>query len=196
MKLYKKEEKIVNQNRAHRIVLHKIGWVNMIELGDYLTIKDKLNFCMVNKATREFYMKNSVLWLNYYKKNIFADVTQVETFTTISYQCIAHARKLEAEKNMSKERDFKLGLRYILKEQAIRSIISLPDLVSTPYKAIALGVEKMGVTFQPPREKIVEHRENAAEVERLAAIQRPVMRDNLRNRGLIRCYPKYAVTFQ
>lgn len=168
----------------------------MLEVGDYLTVKDRMVMCTVNKNTREYYMKNSVLWLKFYKRTIFNDVTQVETFATISYQCISYARKLEAEKNMSKERDFKLGLRYILKEQAIRSIISLPDLVSTPYKAIALGVEKMGVTYVNPNEKIRQHRENAEEVERLRAINRPIMREELRNRGITRCYPKYAVTFK
>jgi len=79
-------------------------------------VKDRLTLCTVNKATREYYMKNSIIWLNFYKKNIFADVTQIETFSTISYKCISYARELEAEKNMSRERDYKLGLRYILKE--------------------------------------------------------------------------------
>lgn len=114
-KLYEKEKK-PDSDTSNRIVLHEIGWMNMIELGEYLTTKDKLNLCMVNKATRDFYLNNSVLWLRFYKKNIVSDVTQIESFSTISYQCIAYARKILAEQNMSKERDFKLGLRYILKE--------------------------------------------------------------------------------
>lgn len=31
------------------------------------------------------------------------------------------------------ELDFKLGVRFILKEEAIRSVINLPQLVSSPY---------------------------------------------------------------
>lgn len=104
----------------------------------------------MNKNTRDYFSRNSVIWLNFYKKNINPDVTQFESFSTISFECIALARKIEAEKNFSKERDFRLGFRYILKEQAIRSIISLPDLVSTPYKMVALGIEKAGVQFVKP----------------------------------------------
>ena len=141
-------------------------------------------------------MKNSIIWLNFYKKNLFSDVTQVETFSTISYKCISYARELEAEKNMSRERDYKLGLRYILKEQAIKSIITMPDLVSTPYKGIALGVEKLGVKFQKPAEVVALHRKNAIHLDDLRAVRRPIDRPELRPRGIHRCFPQYAVTFE
>lgn len=72
----------------------------------------------------------------------------------------------------------------------------MPDLVSTPYKGIALGVEKLGVKFAKPSEVIDQHRENAVHIDNLRAVRRPIDRPELRPRGIHRCLPQYAVTFE
>jgi len=72
----------------------------------------------------------------------------------------------------------------------------MPDLVSTPYKGIALGVEKLGVKFAKPSEVIDQHRENAVHMDNLRAVRRPIDRPELRPRGIHRCLPQYAVTFE
>jgi hypothetical protein len=109
---------------------------------------------------------------------------------------LAYARKLEAELNISKERDFKLGMRYILKEQAIRSIISLPDLVATPYKGVALGVERLGVTFVKPITMVQNHRAATLEAENIRNAGIGVNIGAARQNRMTRCFPRHAVTFE
>jgi hypothetical protein len=45
-----------DQNKAYRVLFQEINWHNLIHVGEYLTIKDKMTLCTVNKNTREFYM--------------------------------------------------------------------------------------------------------------------------------------------
>lgn len=189
------KEKEEELNEKRRAILVNIGWKNLIEFADYLTMEDKMTLCMVNKATRKFYMENSVLWLNYYKTNIQSNVLEIESFTDLSYACLAHYRKLIAEQNISTERDFNLGIRYILKEQAIKSIISFPDLIATPYKVVNTVCDKIGITYVSPNGFVTKQREDAQryydEEDRLRVDPR-VRREG---RRVLYCLPKYPATY-
>ena len=199
--LFKNRETGKKEEYHNRVLFERIGWQNMIELGDFMTVRDRMQLCLVNKNTRRFYMQNSVLWLNYYKKNIQANVVEIESFSSISYKCLAHYRKLMAEKNSAKERDFNLGLRYILKEQAIRSIISFPDLISSPYKAVAVISDKLGIEFQPPHAFVNEQRTEAnnhyTAVDQVGGgVPEVAVFNNGRRRRNCQCLPAFPATFR
>lgn len=190
------KEKEEEKNEKRRVLLKKIGWKNMIELGDYLTMKDRMTLCTVNKATRKFYMENSVLWLHYYKINIQSNVFEIESFQDISYACLAHFRKIIAEKNISTERDFNLGIRYILKEQAIKSIISFPDLIATPYKVVNIVCDKIGVGYVSPNGFVTKQREDATRFFEDEENLRFNPRIRRTGRRICYCLPKYPSTFR
>ena len=135
--------RILNRPSKEAIVTHKeegvflqrIGWANIIELGDFLTMNDKLVLCQVNKRTRNFFMNTPFIWINYYRQNVNPSICEIDESMNIGIECINYYRTELAEKNDS-ELDFKLGIRFVLKEQAIKSVISLPQLVSSPYHLI------------------------------------------------------------
>ena len=114
------------------IFLDRVGWVNMVELGDFLTMKDKLVLCTLNKRSRSFYMNTPFIWINYYRLTVNPTVKEIDESMTIGIECINYYRRELAEINDS-ELDFKLGIRFVLKEEAIKSVITLPQLVSSPY---------------------------------------------------------------
>lgn len=122
-------------SQANEVVLHRLNWMCFVDLSDYLTMQDKLNMTMLNKKSRHYFMNTPFIWINYYRDVVNPTVITIEDVSPIPAECINHYRRELAEKN-NKELDFKLGIRYILKEEAIRSVISLPQLISSPYHGL------------------------------------------------------------
>lgn len=129
-----KKEAVVTQ-KEEGVFLQRIGWANMIELGDFLTMNDKLVLCQLNKRTRNFYMNTPFIWVGYFRQKVNPAAGEIDESMNIGIECINFYRTELAEKNDS-ELDFKLGIRFVLKEQAIKSVISLPQLVSSPYHLV------------------------------------------------------------
>ena len=127
--------------------LKVLGYANLKVLGDFLTPKDKINLMMTSKENQHFLMQTSTIWLHYYRENISRDPISGQTRAEIPQNCLEHYR-LEISKKFDSERDFNLGIRLILKEEAIKSILTLPELKAFPYRMINRAREICGAEFQ------------------------------------------------
>jgi hypothetical protein len=54
--------------------MKKLHWVGISKVNEYLTMKDRMQVVQVNRASQEYYMSNSLLWVDYYKTNINTDL--------------------------------------------------------------------------------------------------------------------------
>jgi hypothetical protein len=130
-----KKEPTVSQ-RHNQVLLENLNWMCLVNLGEFLTMQDRLKITVLNKKTRDYYLSTPFIWIKHYRSHVnpnIADLT--EKISSIPVECLNKFREELAENN-SKEIDFKLGVRFILKEEAIRSVLSLPQLVSSPYLLI------------------------------------------------------------
>ena len=118
---------------GNQILLEKLNWMCLVDLGEFLTMQDRLKITMLNKKTRDYYLSTPFIWLKHYRNHVNTTIVDLtEKISSIPIECLNKYREELAENN-SKEIDFKLGVRFILKEEAIRSVLSLPQLVSSPY---------------------------------------------------------------
>lgn len=129
----KKDLQVTKQER--NVFLGKLNWMCVTDLGQFLSMQDKLTICLLNKKTRHFYMSTPHLWIHYFREVVNPMANLVDETVDVAIESINHYRKELAERN-NKELDFKLGIRFVLKEEAIRSVISLPQLVSAPYHGL------------------------------------------------------------
>jgi len=126
------------------VLLKRIGFKSHIKLGSYLTVSDKMRLCTVNKATRIYYMHSSPLWIDYFENTMMMNPRRISKINEIPYLCIKHYRR-ELNRLYHNERDFELGIRTILKEEAIATILNYPILISSPYILIDRALTIVGV---------------------------------------------------
>lgn len=130
----KKEQLAPNQ--GDQILLERVNWMTLVSLGEFLSMQDRLKITMLNKKTRDYYLSTPFIWIKHYRNHVNPTIVDLsEKISSIPIECLNKYREELAENN-SKEIDFKLGVRFILKEEAIRSVLSLPQLVSSPYLMI------------------------------------------------------------
>ena len=129
----RKELQVVKQ--GNKVFLNKLNWMCFTQLSEYLTIQDKLVMCQLNKKSKHYFMTTPFIWIHYYRDRVNLAIVEIDDTVNVAVECINHFRRELAEHN-NKELDFKLGIRFVLKEEAIRSVISLPQLVSSPYHFI------------------------------------------------------------
>ena len=115
------------------VVFGNLNWMCIVQLGEYLDMRDKLVICMVSKKSRYRYMSTPFIWIHYYLSEVSPESTaKLDSSIDLASVCVNDYRYKLAELN-NDELDFKLGVRFILKEEAIRSVINLPQLISSPY---------------------------------------------------------------
>ena len=108
------------------VVLGNLNWMCIVQLGEYLDMRDKLVICMVSKKSRYRYMSTPFIWIHYYLSEVSPESTaKLDSSIDLASACINDYRYKLAELN-NDELDFKLGVRFILKEEAIRSVINIP----------------------------------------------------------------------
>lgn len=161
--LNKPKKEAVATRKENDVFLNNLNWMCMIRVGDFLSMDDRLKLCLLNKKSRHYFMSTPFIWVIHYRRKVNPTVASIEDTSILPIECINHYRRELAELN-SKELDFKLGMRFVLKEEAIRSVIGLPRLISSPYDGLCKLREylsKKNINITNVGEILRQHSEDA-----------------------------------
>lgn len=127
--------KKIRDDQSSENIFSKVGHYSRFRVAEFLTIKDRMELGLVNKSTRKIMIGNSMPWMDYYQKNINPELKKDFNHTLVSLECLEHYRK-EVRQNNSTELDLELGIEFVLKDEAIQSVIDFPELILLPYKVL------------------------------------------------------------